>query len=171
MRRATRKSDGTPFAYVRHCQRALPAGAKWEDYTLVSSAHVHGNNMLDVSFVDAPLLELMAEACELSSGDVLSLRISSFPTFPAARVPRYVAPWTIHDAVDGLVASGQVQCSRFAGPGGHGEAAPLVVVTDDGAKESEAVAFDAVGRVVAMRSEGKGNQTAATKRRLLLLRV
>jgi hypothetical protein len=83
--------------------------------------------MLDVSFVDDQLLQLLRDTCKLDASELLSVKIFSFPTFSSSSSGgsgggdggpdgaaaaggggEYAAQWEIIDVCAGPLANGKV---------------------------------------------------------------
>ena len=60
--------------------------------------------MTEIDFGSPGLLRTLAARCGLDRGDLLSLRISSFPLLPDLATGRYRCHWSVVDAVDALSA-------------------------------------------------------------------
>ena len=158
----SRLCGGTSSPSTRHRAQAADAAAAAADasvatafqggYERLDAAHFLSQSLLDVSFVDMALLDELACACALVPGDLLSLKIGSFPTVPflpstqrrlAGHLPTalaYRAEWSVTDSCCGVLAQGDVATDLFGqrvlvfehgGPGlvyaaeGNGQAVPL----------------------------------------------
>ena len=60
--------------------------------------------MTEIDFGSPGLLRTLAKTCALEPGDLLSLRISSYPLLPDVSTGLYRCHWSIVDAADALAA-------------------------------------------------------------------
>ena len=92
-------------------ENILPAGSSFDEYLLVSASFCLSQTMLDITQVDDTTLRHIAESAQLSTGDVLSLKISSFSIIPDP-TGAYRTKWIVKDCSTAKkVADGLIECA------------------------------------------------------------
>ena len=121
---------------------------KWSDYRRIGTTLFLGQTMLDISYVDNELLNILRTECDFKKKELLSIHLNSFPTIKPI-TSNYISNWKVID-VGGddsnndnnkIINHGTVETDMY------GKKVMLNIFDDDGNYKKQRV-FDWNGEVI-----------------------